>query len=362
MTTKYQPGVRVSEYVLEECVGAGTFGEVWRARHHIWEQDRVAIKLPTEPEYVRYLQREGVVVHGLRHPNIIRVLGLDPYAEIPYLVMELVLGPSLRAVLDEHRQGLPINTAVVVLRGMLRALTAAHDANIVHRDLKPGNVLLHLDGRPLADLTVEGVKVGDFGLGFSSADTLRTMIEQSGSIERDQQSGTIAGTLAYMAPEIRDEGQGPSARSDLFSMGVIVFELLTGKRPAGAELPSTLRADAPTALDEVFRRLYARLDNRYESAQAVLRDLDARLEPPRPAYGPPLSSSPPLRPRATATDSAYRICPGCNAHVARDDQFCTHCGLQLAEEVRQCPACGGYPALQDKFCIFCGTALASARE
>ena len=122
MTTKHQPGVRVSEYVLEECVGAGTFGEVWRARHHIWEKDRVAVKLPTEPEYVRYLQREGVVVHGLKHPNIIRVIGLDPYAEIPYLVMELVEGPSLRAVLDEHRQGLPINTAVVVLRGMLRAM------------------------------------------------------------------------------------------------------------------------------------------------------------------------------------------------------------------------------------------------
>ena len=59
MTTKYQSGARVSEYVLEECVGAGTFGEVWQARHHVWENERVAVKLPTEPEYVRYLQREG---------------------------------------------------------------------------------------------------------------------------------------------------------------------------------------------------------------------------------------------------------------------------------------------------------------
>ena len=99
----------------------------------------------------------------------------------------------------------------------------------------------------MAALRVDDVKVGDFGLGVSNADTLRSMIEQSGSIERDQQSATIAGTLTYMAPEIRDEGQGPSARSDLFSMGVVLFELLTGKRPAGAELPSTLRGFADRA-------------------------------------------------------------------------------------------------------------------
>ena len=109
--------------------------------------------------------------------------------------------------------------------------------------------------------------------------------------------------------------------------------------------------------------MYARVDKRYENAQAVLRDLDARLETPRPAYGappPPLRS--PDRPRATDVEAAYRLCSGCNAHVATEDQFCTHCGLQLADKVRQCPECGGYPGAHDQFCIFCGTALASARE
>src|SRR5512140_547017 len=132
--TKYQPGVRVSEYVLEQLLGAGTFGEVWQARHHVWNDDRVAVKLPTEPEYVRYLQREGVVVHGIRHPNIVRIIGLDPFGEIPYLVMELVKGPALRDVLKEHPQGLPVETTLVVLRGMLRAMAAAHEANVIHRD------------------------------------------------------------------------------------------------------------------------------------------------------------------------------------------------------------------------------------
>src|SRR5512143_1579185 len=128
--TKYQPGVRVSEYVLENCIGAGTFGEVWQARHHVWNDDRVAVKLPTETEYVRYLQREGVVVHGIRHPNIIRVIGLDPFAETPYLVMELVKGPPLSAMLKDFSKGLPIDTALIVFRGMLRGLAAAHEGNV----------------------------------------------------------------------------------------------------------------------------------------------------------------------------------------------------------------------------------------
>jgi serine/threonine-protein kinase len=354
MTTKYKPGARISEYLLEQCLGAGAFGEVWQARHHIWESDRVAIKLPTEPEYVRFLQREGVVVHGLRHPNIIRVLGLDPYADTPYLIMELVKGPSLRDVIAEHPAGLPVATAVVVLRGLLRAMAAAHAAQVIHRDLKPGNVLLNLDGRPLAALTVDDVKVGDFGLGVGNADTLRAMVEQSVSIERDAQSATISGTLAYMAPEVRDGQQPPGPRSDLYSIGVILFEMLTGGRPAGAELPSAVRTEVPEALDEVFGRLYTRFENRFADAHAVLRDLDTRLEPRRAAT---VHAGAPPHPA-----HAQQTCPRCQKLTDADDQFCTHCGAQLIKSVRRCTSCGGYPGPYDNFCIFCGTALASSGE
>ncbi len=353
MTTKYQPGLRVSEYLLETCLGAGTFGQVWQARHHIWENERVAIKLPTEPQYVRFLQREGIMVHGLRHPNIIRVIGLDPYAETPYLIMELVKGPSLREVIRDHPDGMAITTALVVLRGVLEAMAAAHQANVIHRDLKPGNVLLALDGRPLTSLRVEDVKVGDFGLGVDNAETLRSIIEQSASIERDQQSTIIAGTLAYMAPEIREGTALPGPRGDLYSIGVILFEMLTGKRPAGAELPSTLRADAPAALDEVFRRLYARYENRYRDAPAVLSDLEARLAP-RPARRPPVPAGSFQTPVTRTAE-----CPACHKPVQADDQFCNHCGTQLVARIRRCSACGGYPGPQDRFCIFCGAALPS---
>jgi serine/threonine-protein kinase len=344
--TKYQPGVRISEYLLEECIGAGSFGEVWRARHHVWASEQVAVKLPTEPEYVRYIQREGVVVHGLKHANIIRVLGFDPYAENPYLVMELVTGPALRAVINEHPDGMPINAALTVLRGLLLAMDAAHTAGVLHRDLKPGNVLLNLARRPLAELTVDDVKVGDFGLGVSNAEALRS-IAQSASIARDDQ---LVGTLAYMAPEVRDGHDRAGARSDLYSIGVILFEMLTGERPAGAELPSTVRADVPRALDEVFRRLYARSESRYETARAVLADLDARL-----SVG--TARVPPPPPGVVAQRYGADACPACHRPIGPEDQFCTQCGEQIVSRVRRCPSCHGYPGPQDRYCIYCGAVL-----
>ncbi len=348
MTSSYQPGLRVSEYVLEERVGAGTFGEVWQARHHIWRDERVAIKLPTEPEYVRYLQREGVVVHGLRHPNIVRVMGLDPYGDTPYLIMELVKGPSLRQVINEHPKGVPIDIALTVLRGILHAMVTAHTNNVLHRDLKPGNVMLHLDGRPLAEVAQNDVKVSDFGLGVANPDALREIM-QSASIDRENK---LVGTMAYMAPELRDSGQKADPRSDLYSVGVILFELLTGERPAGAELPSTLRPDVPTALDDVFRRLYARHERRYESAEAVLHDLEAQLRP-----------VPPVPPPPTATlQAGRRSCAACGQVVEGYDQFCTQCGKQLVPQVRRCSSCGAFPGPDDTFCIFCGRKLSWTGE
>src|SRR6476660_8164008 len=123
-----QANQRVSEYVLDEKVGAGTFGEVWRAHHHVWVDQLVAIKIPTDSQYVRNLQREGVAIHGLVHPNIVRALGFDPYAETPYLAMEYIPGSSLRPMIQNKSLSIP--DAVAIMRQMLAGLSYAHKNGI----------------------------------------------------------------------------------------------------------------------------------------------------------------------------------------------------------------------------------------
>ncbi len=338
-------GDRISNYLLEARIGCGSFGEVWRARHHVFDQI-VAIKIPTDSQFVRNLQREGVAVHGLRHPNIVRAIDLDPYAEPPYLVMEYVDGPSLRAVIDELRGEFPIEAAVAIIRGVLHALGAAHESGLIHRDVKPANILLNHPKEAIATITEQDVKVTDFGLGAVGGATTHSMM-QSGSLLTDQ-GRSIAGTWAYMSPEQKEGGE-IDARSDLYSCGIVLFEMLTGERPQGTELPSSLRPGVPPYLDEVFRRCYTRRSRRFGSAGELLAATGERgtrgghIDATVPANG--------------ASDGIGPRCPACSASVDRDDQFCIRCGHQLVAAVPRCPACRAYVHHSDRFCIFCGKDL-----
>src|SRR3954453_10347116 len=134
------PNQRISEYVLDQKLGGGTFGEVWRAHHHVWVDQRVAIKIPTDPQYVRNLQHEGHAIHGLTHPNIVRAMGFDPYGDPPYLVMEYVPGMSLRQLMQEKKQFAALDV-VAIMKQVLAGLSYAHKNGIVHRDMKPENIL-----------------------------------------------------------------------------------------------------------------------------------------------------------------------------------------------------------------------------
>ncbi|MBN1491350.1 MAG: protein kinase [Phycisphaerae bacterium] len=342
-----ETGDRISNYILDARIGCGSFGEVWKAHHHIFEE-AVAIKIPTDAQYVRNLRHEGVAIHGLDHPNIVRAIDLDPYADQPYLIMEYVDGPSLREILDAHPQGLGMDASVAILTGVLSALDAAGQAGIVHRDIKPANILV-AGGNDLTGLTPSRVKVTDFGLGHA-VNATAVSIMQSGSLETETGRG-IAGTLVYMSPEQR-EGKPLDPRSDLYACGVVLFEMLTGERPAGTDQPSDVRNGIPPWMDEFFGRLYTRQDRRLASAAEALavlrRHLGPPLVPPRVATGPLRPPPPPLPPRR---------CPQCNAQAFAENRFCTRCGASLAAPASACPGCRRPVRPTDQFCIYCGAGL-----
>ena len=346
------PNQRVGEYVLQDRINRGTFGEVWKAHHHVWADQLVAVKIPTDPQYLRNLQREGVAIHGLVHPNIVRAIGFDPFAETPYLAMEYIPGTSLRPLIQKGPLSVP--DTIAIMRQVLAGLGYAHEQGIVHRDVKPENILVHERAFQEGFATDGTIKVTDFGLGRAATDTAAGSIAYSTSIETPA-AREIAGTLDYMAPEVRSGNATVDPRADIYACGVVLYELLTGERPAGTDLPSDLNKAVPKYLDDAFRRSYARLENRFASAKQFADMLrPAPTIPPIPnrrgGTPPPIMAYPPKR-------LAGKQCPQCRQAVEPDDQFCMHCGVQLVENVRRCPQCGAYPDAADQYCIFCGQTL-----
>ena len=171
-----------------------------------------------------------------------------------------------------------------------------------------------------------------------------------------QTSGAIAGTLDYMAPEQRAGGD-VDVRADLYCLGVILFEMLTGERPSGTESPGDLQPGVPMHLDAAFKRAYTRLDRRFTSADEFAKALIA-IPPSLPKQP---SKQPEMVPLAKKLPANYRDCPRCRRETLIGDQFCMHCGVQLVEFIRRCKKCGGYPGPDDQFCIYCGNDLLPLR-
>jgi serine/threonine protein kinase len=183
------------------------------------------------------------------------------------------------------------------------------------------------------------VKVTDFGLGQVGGNTTKSIM-QSGSL-RTEDGKSISGTLAYMAPEQR-EGGDVDQRSDLYACGIVLFEMLTGDRPQGGELPGSLRSGVPAFLDQVYQRSYARRERRFGSAVEMLNSLEARGR-----KHPPVEWE-------QAGNAMISRCPGCRGEVRRGDQFCIACGRQLVSSVPRCNTCQAFVHANDRFCIFCG--------
>lgn len=258
-------------YHMVERIAAGGMGEVFRAHDAVLARE-VAIKvlhrsLAGDPAFVDRFRREARAAASLAHPNIVAVYDWGAVDSVYYMVMEYVRGPSVRHLLNEQGRMEPAQAAEI-LRQTLLALGHAHREGFVHRDMKPENLLVTQDGT---------VKVADFGLARAYADG------------RVTQAGAVTGTVQYLAPEqIRGEPADP--RSDLYSLGIVAYELLTGKLPFTGETamaiaykhlsdrvpaPSTILPDLPAELDGFVAAATDRdRELRPESADVMRMDLD----------------------------------------------------------------------------------------
>ena len=240
------PGTKLGPYEVLGVIGAGGMGEVYKAKDA--RLDRfVAIKVLPEhlakhPESLARFEREAKAVAALNHPNITGLFDLGREGDSVYAVMELLEGQSLRAVLQEGPL-LPRRATELAIQ-MAQGLGAAHEKGVVHRDLKPENLWITTEGR---------LKILDFGLakqvtslGPGSSSFLAT---EAISLEHQTEKGMILGTLGYMSPE-QVRGEAVDARADIFSFGVVLFEMLTGLKPFGREtsadtLAAILKEDPP---------------------------------------------------------------------------------------------------------------------
>jgi serine/threonine protein kinase len=242
-------GRRLSHYQIVAAIGAGGMGEVYRAMDAKLGRD-VALKvLPADmardPQRLMRFQREARAVAALNHPHIVTIFSVEEADGLHFLTMELIDGQPLDRLIPDG--GFPVERIVDIATALAGALAAAHEKGIVHRDLKPANVMLTSDGR---------VKVLDFGL------AKETQREHSGDTTLATEAGVVMGTPSYMSPE-QVAGEVLDCRTDIFSLGIILYEMATGRRPfegrTSAELAVAILRESPRAISDVRADLPADL-------------------------------------------------------------------------------------------------------
>ena len=237
-------GTKLGPYEIQSPLGAGGMGEVYRARDTRLGRD-VAIKvlpeaLAKDADRLRRFEQEARTIAALSHPNILGIHDIGTHDGAPFLVSELLEGQTLREKLEAGP--LPVRRAIEYALGIAQGLAAAHEKGIVHRDLKPENVFITKDGR---------VKVLDFGLAklASPEQTHETVVTLTSPATLP---GMVMGTVGYMSPE-QVRGEATDARSDIFSFGAVLYEMLTGKRAfkrdTSAETMTAILREEPPELN-----------------------------------------------------------------------------------------------------------------
>ena len=285
-------GTRLGPYEIQSAIGVGGMGQVYKARDTRLDRP-VAIKvLPTElnadPDRRTRFEREAKAIAGLSHPHICTLHDVGTHDGVTYLVMEHIQGETLADRLLKGR--LPLDQALSVAAEIADALTAAHRQGIIHRDLKPGNVMLTTGGAGRSGTV--SAKLVDFGLAKLVRHGERPALVSETNAAAGEAPvtarGTILGTLQYMAPE-QLEGNEADARTDLWALGAILYEMVTGRRAFEADsdvslIGAILNADppglaalhppTPASLDRLVRKCLAkRPDDRWDSAHDVADEL-----------------------------------------------------------------------------------------
>jgi eukaryotic-like serine/threonine-protein kinase len=288
-------------YQLKEKIGSGGMADVWLAEDTELDRD-VAIKIlhdrfAQDKEFVQRFQREAQSAAGLQHPNVVGIFDRGVFRDTYFIAMEYIDGPTLK---DLVKGGMGVQDAIDFTRQILGAARFAHRKGIIHRDLKPQNVLIDAEGR---------ARVADFGIarGGENSDITAT--------------GSVMGTAQYLSPE-QAQGKPTTPRSDIYSIGVILYEALTGRVPFEGESavavalkqvseaprrPSAINPSIPPALDAVVMRALAKdPDARFRDADAFLRALDAAERAPD-------------RPRPQDTAAFATVSPEGETDLAEDE-------------------------------------------
>jgi serine/threonine-protein kinase len=275
-------GQHLGKYELLERVGKGGMAYVYKAYQPTIDRF-VAVKvlhshLAEDAEFLERFKREAKGLGSLRHPHIVSVIDFDVADGWYYMVMDFIEGETLEAVLD-RRGKLPLDEALTLTAQLAGALEYAHQHGRIHRDIKPGNVMF-------TDAAQQHAVITDFGLTRLLDNATMTL------------SGTIAGTPAYMSPEAA-QGQKTDAHSDIYSLGVMLFEMVTGQRPYLGETPLSvimklvveplppalaINPELPPVIDDILSRAMAKLpEDRYQTAAEMEKEIrDWRLETGEP--------------------------------------------------------------------------------
>ncbi len=274
-------GQKLAHYQIVAKIGSGGMGDVYRARDTKLDRD-VALKvlpkaMARDPERRKRFEREAKAVAALKHPNIVTIHSVEEHGETLFITMELVEGKNLSEITPND--GLSLGQFFDIAIPLADAIATAHGVGITHRDLKPANILLDHAGR---------VKVLDFGLAKlfqSDPDKDETVGKDS-----DTQPGVVLGTVSYMSPE-QAEGKKVDHRSDIFSLGIVFYEMATGQRPfkgdTNLSIMSSILRDTPSSVTDIKRTLPNQLgrilehclakepNRRFQSATDVRNEMEA---------------------------------------------------------------------------------------